>query len=195
MPNSSWPSSWPVRLGNIEINLPLVRNDDGFQIYAYDSMGRSAWNIAAAEVLAKRLAPYEFDIILTAESKSIALTEELARLLGHENYVVLRKSRKLYMIDPLVMDVKSVTTTTPQKFYLGRDQQDLLRGRRVCIVDDVISTGGTLRAVYDAARLVPFDVAVNACVLTEETEWREFEGVPVVSLGHIPLPAFNAYEG
>ncbi len=191
MTTQSWPAVWPVRLGKLEIDLPLVRNDDGFQIYAYDSMGRTAWNIAAAVALAERLAPFAFDIILTAESKSIALTEELARLLGHDDYVVLRKSRKLYMIDPLVMDVKSVTTAVPQQFFLGRDQQALLRGRRVCVVDDVISTGGTLRAVHDAAAIVPFTVVVNACVLTEETPWDSFEGVPVVSLGHIPLPGLS----
>ncbi|MDR3314632.1 MAG: adenine phosphoribosyltransferase [Oscillospiraceae bacterium] len=193
MSNSSWPAAWPVRLGDLAITLPLVRSDDGFQIYAFDSMGRSAWNIAAAAALAERLKPFAFDIVLTAESKSIALAEELARLLGQQEYVVLRKSRKLYMIDPLVMDVKSVTTAAPQKFYLGREQQDLLRGKRVCVLDDVISTGGTLQAIYALAKALPFTVAVNACVLTEETHWEAYDGVPVVRLDHIPLPATSAY--
>jgi len=169
-----------------------VKNDDGFQIYAFDPMGRTAWNVAAAQALARRLAAYDFDILLTAESKAIALTEELSRLLGHENYVVLRKARKLYMIDPVVMDVKSITTAAPQQFFLGREQQELLRGRRVCVVDDVISTGGTLRAIHGASELLDFTVAVYACVLTEEDRWETFEGVPVVALDHIPLPAFSA---
>jgi adenine phosphoribosyltransferase len=188
---STWPAAWPVRLGGLEVALPLVRGADGFQIYAFDSMGRSAWNIAAAAALAERLRPFAFDILLTAESKSIALAEELARLLGHADYVVLRKSHKLYMLDPLVMDVKSITTAAQQKFYLGRAQQDLLRGRRVCVLDDVISTGGTLHAIYALAKTLPFTVAVNACVLTEETAWEQFEGVPVVSLAHIPLPGLT----
>ena len=72
MSNPTWPAVWPVRLGALEIDLPLVKNDDGFQIYAFDSMGRTAWNIAAAQALARRLAGYDFDILLTAESKANA---------------------------------------------------------------------------------------------------------------------------
>ncbi|MCL2508693.1 MAG: adenine phosphoribosyltransferase [Oscillospiraceae bacterium] len=193
MNNQSWPASWPVRLGSLEIELPLVRGDNGFQIYAFDPMGRGDWNIAAAEALKELLAPFDFDIIVTAESKAIALAEELARLLGHEDYVVLRKGHKLYMIDPLVVDVKSITTTAPQKFFLGIDRQELLRGKRVCVLDDVISAAGTLHAIHDVGKAVPFTVAVNACVLTEETRWENYEGVPVVSLDHIPLPGFSEY--
>jgi len=190
MSGQPWPSIWPVRLGELEIELPLVTGGDGFGIYAFDPMGRTAWNIAAARELARRLRGYEFDILLTAESKAIALTQELARLLGQEDYVVLRKARKLYMTDPLVMDVKSITTAAPQQLFLGRDQQDLLRGKRVCVVDDVLSTGGTLRAIYAVARQLDCTVAVNACVLTEENRRDAFEGVPVVSLDHIPLPGY-----
>ena len=192
MSNQPWPATWPVRVGALDLDLPLVKNDDGFQIYAFDPMGRTAWNVAAAQALADRLAAYSFDILLTAESKAIALAEELSRLLGHEDYVVLRKARKLYMIDPIVMDVKSITTAAPQQFFLGREQQDLLRGKRVCVLDDVISTGGTLRAIHSAEELLGFTVAVYACVLTEEDPWEAFEGVPVVRLDHIPLPAFSA---
>ena len=190
MTNQPWPPTWPVRLGELGIELPLITNGDGFRIYAFDPMGRADWNLAAARALADRLAGYGFDILLTAESKAIALTQELARALGHRDYVVLRKARKLYMLDPLVMDVKSVTTAAPQQFFLGRDQQDLLRGKRVCVVDDVLSTGGTLRAVYAIAEKLSCTIAVNAFVLTEETRWEAFEGVPVVSLDHIPLPGF-----
>jgi adenine phosphoribosyltransferase len=64
----------------------------------------------------------------------------------------------------------------------------------VCVIDDVISTGGTLGAIYSLNQTVPFTVAVNACVLTEETPWTRFQGVPVVSLSHIPLPGFAPFE-
>jgi len=196
MNNQPWPLTWPVRLGGLAIELPLVKNDDGFQIYAFDPMGRMAWNLAAAQALAQRLTDYDFDILLTAESKAIALTQELARALGHEDYVVLRKARKLYMLDPLVMDVKSVTTAAPQQFFLGRDQQELLRGRRVCVVDDVLSTGGTLHAIYAISKALSCTIAVNAFVLTEEERYDAFEGVPVVSLDHIPLPGYSEnFEG
>jgi len=190
--NEIWSDSWPVRLGELKISLPLVRDSNGFGIYAFDPMGRGAWNIAAAKALTERLASFDFDILLAAESKSIALAEQLARMLGHDDYVVLRKARKLYMIDPMVMDVKSITTAAPQQFFLGRDQQELLRGRRVCVLDDVISTGGTLRAVCNMAKALEADVTVIACVLTEEVPRDSFDGVPVVALDHIPLPAFSA---
>jgi len=180
-----------VQLGELKLNLPLVKSDDGFQIYAFDPMGRGAWNIAAAQALARRLGPFTFDFFLCAESKSIALAEELARLQRQKDYVVLRKSRKLYMTDPLEMEVKSLTTEAPQRFYLGRDQQELLRGKRVCLLDDVISTTGTLNAMLEFARLLHCTVTVIACVLTEETRRDSFEGVPVVSLDHIPLPGLS----
>jgi len=191
MNNNNWPEFWPVRLGKLEIGLPLVRAENGFQIYAFDPMGRGAWNLAAAKALEEKLAPYEFDILLAAESKSIALAEQLAHVLGQEDYVVLRKARKLYMIDPMVMDVKSITTEEKQQFFLGRDQQDLLRGKRVCVLDDVISTGGTLRAVCGMAKALEAEVTAIACVLTEETPLEVFDDIPVVSLDHIPLPAFR----
>jgi adenine phosphoribosyltransferase len=192
MTDRSWPPAWPVRVGGLELCLPLVGNDEGFRIYAFDPMGRADWNLAAAEALAQRLRGYAFDILLTAESKAIALTQELARRLGHSDYVVLRKARKLYMTDPLVIDVKSITTAAKQQFFLGSDQQKLLRGRRVCVVDDVISTGGTLRAIRSVADALDFAVAVYACVLTEEDRRETFGGAPVVSLGHIPLPGFSS---
>ena len=196
MVNEPWPVTWPVRLGTLEIRLPLVAGDDGFRIYAFDPMGRAAWNFAAAQALAEKLAPYGFDVLLTAESKAIALTQELARLLGQEDYVVLRKARKLYMPDPMVVDVKSITTAAQQQFFLGRDQQELLRGRRVCVVDDVLSTGGTLRAIYTVMKALACTIAVNAFVLTEAERCDAFEGVPVVSLDHIPLPGYSQiYEG
>ncbi|MDR2526061.1 MAG: adenine phosphoribosyltransferase [Oscillospiraceae bacterium] len=198
MENKNWPAAWQVTLGTLRIDLPLVRGADGFGIYAYDSMGRRAWNVAAAAALARLLAGYDFDILLTAESKAIGLCEELAAVLGHTDYVVLRKGRKLYTQDPMEVAVQSVTTATRQTLVLGRDQQELLRGKRVCVVDDVISTGGTLRAIYEVARALDCPIAVNACVLTEEVPWKAFEGVPVVRLDHIPLPAhtdFNVSSG
>ncbi|MDR1464092.1 MAG: adenine phosphoribosyltransferase [Oscillospiraceae bacterium] len=194
MTENGWPTAWPVKLGDLQIELPLVTAPDGFQIYAFDSMGQTAWNLSAAAALIQQLAEIPFDVMITAESKAIALTEEMARLLGHERYVVLRKGKKLYMDNPLVVDVKSVTTTQPQRFFLGREQQRVLAGRRVCIVDDVISTGGTLEAVFSVAEQVGFEVVCVACVLTEETPWDKFHGIPVLRLDHIPLPAYAPHQ-
>jgi adenine phosphoribosyltransferase len=188
-----WPVEHEVTLysgedGELVVKLPLVVSPGGFSLYALDLMGRTEWNICAAKSLSERLVAFDFDRILTAESKAIALTQELASRLGQRDYVVLRKSQKLYMKDPVCVDVQSVTTTALQQFYLGRDQVALLEGRRVCVVDDVISTGGTAAAIFRMAEKIGFEVVVIAVILTEETPRTEYRGIPVVSLGHIPLP-------
>jgi adenine phosphoribosyltransferase len=188
-----WPAEHEVRLhtdadGEFVLKLPLVTTPDGFSLYALDLMGRTEWNARAAASLVERLAAFAFDRVLTAESKAIALTQELAARLGQRDYVVLRKSQKLYMKDPVQVDVQSITTARLQQFYLGRDQVALLEGRRVCVIDDVMSTGGTAGAIFKMAETIGFEVVVIAVVLTEETPWTAFKGVPVVSLGHIPLP-------
>ncbi|MDR1734596.1 MAG: adenine phosphoribosyltransferase [Oscillospiraceae bacterium] len=191
MAEKEWPLIWPITVDGTHIELPLVRNAEGFQIYAFDSMGRTDWNKACAKALAAALRSYDFDILLTAESKAIGLAEELSSALGLDKYVVLRKSLKLYMIDPVVIDVKSVTTANPQKFYLGKEQQDLLRGKRVCVLDDVISTGGTLSAIFEMGKMIGFTPTVYACVLTEEIQRSSYENIPVLSLAHIPLPGMS----
>lgn len=178
---------------NCTLELPLVVNDDGPSIYVLDLMGRVDWNREVAKTLHKRLvygSHSDFDIILTAESKAIALAQELASCFNHERYVVLRKSPKLYMQQPItVVGVKSITTRAQQSFYLGSEQKQLLEGKCVCVLDDVLSTGGTMRAILDVAEQVGFDVAVIAVVLTEGEERNGgFEGVPIIKLGHIPLP-------
>ena len=95
----------------------------------------------------------------------------------------------------VVVDVLSITTRAPQNFYLGNDQAMLLKDKRVCVLDDVISTGGTMRAILRVARQVGFAVPVIATVLTEgESLDGTFEGIPVVSLGHIPLPGYSEYQ-
>ncbi|MDR0459661.1 MAG: hypothetical protein LBG68_04240 [Coriobacteriales bacterium] len=189
---SEWPGSWPVDIGAVEpISLPLVRSGAGFGIYALDMMGQTAWNEFAATALKDKLAGFDFDILLTAEAKAIGLAQELANSLGHSEYVVLRKSLKLYMPNPVSVAVQSITTTSLQHFYLGQDKLELLKGKKVCILDDVLSTGGTLRAMLQMAERIDCQVIVIAVVLTEEVAWQEFEGVPVVSLDHIPLPAMS----
>jgi adenine phosphoribosyltransferase len=153
-------------------------------------MGKAKINEICAEQLKSKLmdSGLEFDIFLTAEAKAIALTDELARLYNHWEYFVLRKSRKLYMNDPVEIEVKSITTPVPQKFFLGREEYEKLRGKRIVAVDDVISTGGTMHAFFEMSRQIGFTIVVIAAVLTEEKKWTEFNGAPVISLGHIPLP-------
>ena len=191
-PQQTWPPSWTVSFGPEmpKVELPLVVSPSGFGIYSFNLMGQSKINVACAHLLKSKIIDSEvkFDIFITAEAKAIGLTEELARLYGHDEYVVLRKSRKLYMNDPVEIYVKSITTPEPQKFFLGREHYELLRGKRVVAVDDVISTGGTMFAFFEMSRQIGFDIASIAVVLTEDEDWSEYEGAPVLSIDHIPLP-------
>jgi adenine phosphoribosyltransferase len=182
---------WNVRLGpDLDLDLPLVHVDGDFYIYLFDMMGQRLWNQAAARSLVGRLkdASAEFDILLTAEAKAIGLTEEMAGILGHDEYVVLRKSLKVYMHNPAVVDVKSITTESLQHFYLAEQRFPALVGKRVCVVDDVVSTGGTLAAFFQLAEQIGFQIAYIACALTEGERRDSFNGAPVFALDHIPLP-------
>ncbi|MDR1808469.1 MAG: hypothetical protein LBR33_11265 [Propionibacteriaceae bacterium] len=187
---TAWPESWTAHLGDVGVELPLVTMPNGNHIYAFDLMGRTVWNQVAATMLAERIRALgiEFDMFLTAEAKAIALNQSLAELLGHAEYIVARKSLKVYMKDPIELNVKSITTDAPQKFFLGQDRYELLRGKRVCVIDDVVSTGGTMGAFLDLSQRVGFDIVLIACVLTEGEERSEFHGIPLVNLDHIPFP-------
>jgi adenine phosphoribosyltransferase len=187
---TDWPPTWTARLGSTAVELPLVTMPNGQRIYAFDLMGKTAWNEVAAQLLAERVqaSGVPFDILLTAEAKAIALTQALAVRLGQVDYVVARKSLKVYMTDPVEIAVRSITTAAPQKFYLSRERCDMLRGRRVCVVDDVVSTGGTMGAFVDLAARIGFQIVIVACALTEGVERAEFAGVPLINLDHIPFP-------
>lgn len=108
----------------------------------------------------------EHDIVLTAEAKSIPLCYEFARI-GCRRYVVARKGTKVYMSNPLSVCVNSITTDYDQKLYLGQEDVDKLRGKRVLILDDVISTGESLTALEELAAKAGANVVGKAAVLAE----------------------------
>ena len=119
---------------------------------------------AAAELL--RQAP-DFDIILTAEAKSIPLAYEMAEQTGRYNYVIARKGLKVYMENAISVSVQSITTKNIQTLYIGDDVVDLIRGKRVLIVDDVVSTGESLSAMEALVEKAGGTVAGKMFVLAE----------------------------
>lgn len=108
----------------------------------------------------------EHDIVLTAEAKSIPLCYEFARI-GCRRYVVARKGTKVYMSDPLSVSVNSITTDYDQKLYLGQEDVEKIHGKRVLILDDVISTGESLLALEELAQKAGANVVGKAAVLAE----------------------------
>ena len=168
--------------------IPLVDLGDGFRIYSFDLTGETRWNAAAADSLAQKLAPFDFAALLTVQTKSCGLAQALSTRLHMDHFLEVRKSRKPLMQDPVGVTVNSITTNHQQELWLGREKFTPFIGKRICFLDDVVSTGGTVRAVLELADKIGLDITVIACALTEGTRWTEFQGIPVVSLDHIPLP-------
>ena len=106
-----------------------------------------------------------FDMIVAIESKGIALTHECAKLLGQTYYVVIRKSIKKYMIEPITVPVASITSFGEQTLVLNGLDADRIRGRRVCIIEDVIATGGSIRAACELIEKAGAEVTLIATVL------------------------------
>jgi adenine phosphoribosyltransferase len=139
---------------------------------------------AAARELAVPLHELRPDVLVTAESKSSPLVQELAALLELPNYVVLRKRYRTYMGDALEVETVSITTGGPQTLYLDNKDRELVAGRRVVIVDDVISTGSTLQGMRAMVERAGGTIVGEAAVFTEgdEDAWRD-----IIALGHLPV--------
>ena len=134
-----------LKVAGIERDLPLCPIGENLYIGAFVMFGDTELTTACAEELLKK-AP-EYDYILTAEAKGIPLAHEMARLNGDSYYFLARKAPKLYMTGVLEVNVRSITTDAEQKLFLDTADAELMKGKRVLIVDDVISTGESLYAL------------------------------------------------
>ncbi len=135
---------YTMKIAGLERNLKLFPVSDSLDIAAFILFGDTEITIAAAEELLSKVP--DFDYILTPEAKSIPLAYEMSRQSG-KPYVVARKGVKVYMGSPVSVTVRSITTKKEQTLYLGEDEVNLIKGKKVLIVDDVISTGESLSAV------------------------------------------------
>ena len=136
---------YPIAVAGLKRDLPLFPISDELQIAAFIMLGDQELTVACASALLEK-AP-EYDYMLTAEAKGIPLIHEMARQAGAARYFVARKKMKLYMGEALEVDVQSITTAGMQKLFLTEEDAALMQGRRILIVDDVISTGGSLKAM------------------------------------------------
>ncbi len=136
---------YPMTIAGLERKLPLCPISDTLYIGAFVIFGDPELTTACAEALLKR-AP-EYDYLLTAEAKGIPLIHEMARLAGNQKYFLARKAPKLYMTGVFESEVRSITTRRVQHLYLDVSDAELMRGKKILIVDDVISTGESLRAL------------------------------------------------
>ncbi len=173
---------YEIDIAGMKKNLKLFKVSDDLQIAAFILYGDVAITMHAAKELLAR-AP-EFDIMLTSASKSIPLIYEMARQSGRNDYVVALKAQKVYMGEPLSADVNSITTFERQKIYIGEDDVEKLRGKRVLIVDDVISTGQSLSALEKLVEKAGGNIVAKMAVLAEGDS---YDRTDITVLGKLPL--------
>ena len=160
-------ASYSMRVAGLTRELPICKVSDELYIGAFILFGDAELTVACARELLKLAEGLGYDYLFTAEAKSIPLIHEMARQSGAKKYFVARKGPKVYMPDPLCVDDRSITTRAAQKLYLGSDDAAFLRGKRVLIVDDVISTGGSLKAMEALVEKAGGTVAGRMAVLAE----------------------------
>ena len=140
-------STYSMTVAGLQRELPICKVTDDLYIGAFICFGDAELTEACGRELLKLLEPGSYDYLFTAEAKSIPLIHEMARQSGAKKYFIARKGPKAYMPDPIHVEDQSITTAGTQKLYLGRDDADLICGKRIVLMDDVISTGGSLRAM------------------------------------------------
>ncbi len=156
---------YEMEIAGVKRQLPLCPIGEDLYIAAFIMFGDVELTQACARELIKKAPPH--DILITAEAKGIPLICEMARQEGVNEYVVARKGPKLYMKNLLTTDVDSITTEKKQILCIGDKETNLLRGRRVLIVDDVISTGESLRALETLVNLAGGNIVGKMAVLAE----------------------------
>ena len=147
-------------------SLPILNLSNSLAIAGFVMLGDVELCESCARELAKKV-PAEAEIIMTAETKGIPLAAELARQIGMPYYITARKSVKAYMEDPIWVEDESITTMGKQRLYLMRSDIDRIAGRKVLLLDDVISTGGSMTALGNLAEKAGAHVVGQAAVLAE----------------------------
>lgn len=158
--------TYELRLLGLTRQLPLRRVADHVTVASFVMLGDTELVEACAEELAKRL-PEGIDYLVCPEAKAIPLTHAIARRLGID-YIVIRKTVKAYMENPLVADVMSITTAAPQHLVMDSADVQKIYHKKVAIIDDVVSTGGSLRAVENILAKTACTVVAKAAPLLEE---------------------------
>ena len=173
----------PVDIKGYLAQLPILPLPSGINIAFFNLHGNSEMTEHCGKELAKLVA--DCDVLVTAESKGLQLTHVMARELGHKYYAVARKSKKLYMQDGYEVEIKSsITTGQVQKMYISRHDADLLKGKKVGIIDDVVSTGASLEGLEAIVNVCGGIIHKKAFVLAEGDAAKRDD---IIYLAEIPL--------
>jgi adenine phosphoribosyltransferase len=175
--------TYAVEVAGLKRNLRLFEIKPGLKIAILNILGDTEFVQVCAKELARRLKNKEYDLLVTAEAKSIPLAHALS-VETKKPYVVLRKTYKPYMGNALRAETLSITTGQPQVLILDEKDIELMKGKKVVIVDDVISTGSTLQGMRMVINKAGASAVAEASIFTEgdRAQWEN-----IISLGHLPL--------
>ena len=175
--------TYPVDIAGIKRELRLFEIKPGLRIAILNILGDTELVQACAKELAKRLEGVDYDLLVTAEAKSIPLAHALA-VETRKPYAILRKTYKPYMGDALQAETRSITTGQSQVLILDEKDRAMMQGKKVVILDDVISTGSTLQGMQMILEKAGASIAAEAAIFTEgdRAQWMN-----IIALGHLPL--------
>ena len=156
---------YPIKVAGLERNLPICKVNDSLSIAAFVIFGDVELTEACARELLKK-AP-DFDYMIAPEAKAIPLIYEMARQSGRNNYFLARKGAKLYMDGVFESSVRSITTAKEQKLYMDGADARKMKGKRIAIIDDVISTGESLSAVENLVNKAGGTIVARMAILAE----------------------------
>jgi adenine phosphoribosyltransferase len=176
--------SHEIIIAGIKRNLPKFEIKPGVTIAILNILGDSELVEAAGKALAEKLIDLHPDVLVTAEAKSIPLAHAVSIAMNYLPYVVLRKTYKPYMGNALKSETLSITTGKPQELYLDEKDRELIQGKKVAILDDVISTGSTLQGMRLILQKAGANIVAESAILTEgdRAQWHG-----IVALGHLPV--------
>jgi len=173
---------YSIKIAGLDRDLQVCKISDDLSIAAFVLFGDVEMTVAAAEHLLKVAPPH--DIIITAEAKGIPLVHEMARQNGENTYIVARKVVKLYMKDVFSVELQSITTKKKQTLYIDISEAELMKDKRVLVVDDVISTGESLRAVEKLVKEAGGIIVGKMAILAEgDAKYRD----DIIYLEYLPL--------
>lgn len=174
---------YTLTVAGIQRDLPILNVTNTLAIAGFIMLGDVELTDACARALAEKV-PKETEVILTAETKGIPLAAELARCLGMTRYVVARKSVKAYMEDAVWVEDRSITTKGIQKLCLDGVDRTRIAGKKVLLLDDVVSTGGSMKALSELTEKAGGNIIGEACVLAEGAAARRQD---LIFLEELPL--------
>lgn len=171
-----------LKVAGLSRRLPVIRITDRLAIASFVILGDTELVVHAAAALKEKLP--EADYLLTAEAKGIPLVHELSRIMNMKRYFVARKSVKPYMADPFITDVHSITTQKKQILCLDKAEAELIRDRRIVLIDDVISSGESIEAMASLVRAAGGRIVGKAAILAEG---RAAERKDIIYLEKLPV--------